>query len=90
MGKFEKEPASSGLVHATQEGIAIDLLDAGIPAHDIVLGFRPADLRPFTMLPILYATPVAAKCLSRQRDSQNFFSRLLQVGSFCKTRNEHL
>lgn len=32
----------------TEEGFATDLLEAGIPAHDIVLGFRPPELRPFT------------------------------------------
>ena len=32
----------------TEEGIATDLLEAGVPAQDIVLGFRPAELRPYT------------------------------------------
>lgn len=32
----------------TEEGIATDLLDAGVPAQDIVLGFRPTELRPYT------------------------------------------
>jgi hypothetical protein len=32
----------------TEEGIATDLLEAGVPAHDIVLGFRPPELRPHT------------------------------------------
>ena len=32
----------------TEEGIATDLLAAGVPADDIVLGFRPADVRQYT------------------------------------------
>jgi XisI protein len=32
----------------TEEGIATDLLEEGIPTQDIVLGFRPPDLRPYT------------------------------------------
>ena len=32
----------------TEEGIATDLLDAGVPKEDIVLGFRPPELRPYT------------------------------------------
>lgn len=32
----------------TEEGFATDLLEAGVPAHDIVLGFRPPELRPYT------------------------------------------
>jgi len=32
----------------TEEGVATDLLEAGVPHHDIVLGFRPAELRPHT------------------------------------------
>ena len=32
----------------TEEGIATDLLDAGVPPQDIVLGFRPPELRPYT------------------------------------------
>ena len=32
----------------TEEGIATDLLDAGVPREDIVLGFRPPELRPYT------------------------------------------
>lgn len=32
----------------TEEGIATDLLEAGVPADDIVLGFRPADVRQYT------------------------------------------
>jgi len=32
----------------TEEGIATDLLEAGVPAQDIVLGFRPPELRPYT------------------------------------------
>ena len=32
----------------TEEGIATDLLEAGVPAHDIVLGFRPPELRQHT------------------------------------------
>jgi XisI protein len=32
----------------TEYGIANDLLDAGIPKDQIVLGFHPADIRPYT------------------------------------------
>jgi hypothetical protein len=32
----------------TQEGIANDLLEAGIPKEDIVLGFRHPKVRPYT------------------------------------------
>jgi hypothetical protein len=32
----------------TEEGIATDLLEVGVPASDIVLGFRPPELRPYT------------------------------------------
>ncbi|RLT42188.1 MAG: XisI protein [Chloroflexi bacterium] len=32
----------------TEEGFATDLLEAGVPAHDIVLGFRPPQLRVHT------------------------------------------
>jgi len=32
----------------TEEGVATDLLDAGVMPHDIVLGFRPPELRPYT------------------------------------------
>ena len=32
----------------TEEGIATDLLEAGVPREDIVLGFRPPELRPYT------------------------------------------
>lgn len=32
----------------TEEGIATDLLDAGVPKEDIVLGFHPPELRPYT------------------------------------------
>lgn len=32
----------------TEEGVATDLLEAGVPHHDIVLGFRPAELRQHT------------------------------------------
>lgn len=32
----------------TEEGIATDLLAVGVPAQDIVLGFRPAEVRPYT------------------------------------------
>jgi hypothetical protein len=32
----------------TEEGIATDLLASGIPKSDIVLGFRPPKLRPYT------------------------------------------
>lgn len=31
----------------TESGIAYDLLRAGIPKEDLVIGFRPADVRPF-------------------------------------------
>ena len=32
----------------TEEGIATDLLAAGVPNTDIVLGFQPPDMRPYT------------------------------------------
>jgi hypothetical protein len=32
----------------TEDGIARELVAAGIPKHDIVLGFKPADVRPYT------------------------------------------
>lgn len=32
----------------TDEPVADDLLEAGIPKSDIVLGFHPADVRPMT------------------------------------------
>ena len=31
----------------TETGIALELLRAGIPKEDIVIGFRPAEVRPF-------------------------------------------
>ena len=32
----------------TEEGIATDLLEAGVPKEHIVLGFRPPEIRPYT------------------------------------------
>lgn len=32
----------------TEDGIATDLMVAGVPNYDIVLGFRPPDLRHYT------------------------------------------
>ncbi len=32
----------------TEDGVAYDLEKAGIPKNDIVLGFHPPDVRPFT------------------------------------------
>ncbi len=32
----------------TEEGIANDLIAAGVPIHDIVLGFRHPQIRPYT------------------------------------------
>ncbi len=32
----------------TEEGIATDLVEAGVPKYDIVLGFRPQKLRQYT------------------------------------------
>ncbi len=32
----------------TSPGVALDLVDAGIPRSDIVLGFRPPEVRPYT------------------------------------------
>ena len=32
----------------TEAGIATDLLEAGVPREDIVLGFRPPELRQYT------------------------------------------
>ncbi len=31
----------------TEDGIARDLLKAGVPPQDIVLGFQPPDMRPY-------------------------------------------
>lgn len=32
----------------TEDGVTCELVAAGIPRHDIVLGFHPADIRPYT------------------------------------------
>ena len=32
----------------TEEGIATGLLEAGVPNDDIVLGFQPPEMRPYT------------------------------------------
>lgn len=32
----------------TEDGIATDLLAAGVPNEDIVLGFQPPEMRPYT------------------------------------------
>jgi hypothetical protein len=32
----------------TEDGVATDLLKAGIPNEDIVLGFQPEEMRPYT------------------------------------------
>ncbi|TNE47638.1 MAG: XisI protein [Deltaproteobacteria bacterium] len=32
----------------TSPGIALDLVEAGVPREDIVLGFRPPEVRPYT------------------------------------------
>jgi hypothetical protein len=32
----------------TAPGVALDLVEAGVPREDIVLGFRPPDVRPHT------------------------------------------
>ncbi|MEW5988547.1 MAG: XisI protein [Chloroflexota bacterium] len=32
----------------TEEGIATDLVRAGVPKEDIVLGFQPPEMRPYT------------------------------------------
>lgn len=32
----------------TSPGVALDLVEAGVPREDIVLGFRPAHVRPYT------------------------------------------
>ncbi len=32
----------------TEEGVATDLLEAGVPKEDIVLGFQPQELRKYT------------------------------------------
>jgi hypothetical protein len=32
----------------TEDGIAFELVDAGIPKHAIVLGFQSEDIRPYT------------------------------------------
>lgn len=31
----------------TEEGVARDLLRAGVPPQDIILGFQPPDMRPY-------------------------------------------
>ena len=36
------------LVPTQQEGIATDLLQAGVPKEDIVLAFQPSEARQFT------------------------------------------
>ncbi|NJO82751.1 MAG: XisI protein [Blastochloris sp.] len=32
----------------TEEGVALEFVAAGIPKHDIVLGFQSEEIRPFT------------------------------------------
>jgi XisI protein len=32
----------------TEDGVTHELVEAGIPKQDIVLGFYPADVRPYT------------------------------------------
>ncbi len=32
----------------TEEGVATDLLEAGVPKKQIVLGFKPPGIRPYT------------------------------------------
>lgn len=32
----------------TEEGVASELVDLGVPKTDIVLGFKPPDMRQFT------------------------------------------
>ncbi|MCW5852502.1 MAG: XisI protein [Anaerolineae bacterium] len=32
----------------TQDGIATELIKAGVPSEDIVLGFQPEEMRPYT------------------------------------------
>jgi hypothetical protein len=32
----------------TEDGVTHELVGAGVPKHDIVLGFHPADVRPHT------------------------------------------
>lgn len=32
----------------TEDGVATSLLQAGVPREDIVLGFRPPEMRPYT------------------------------------------
>jgi hypothetical protein len=32
----------------TEDGVTHELVAAGIPPHEIVLGFHPADVRPYT------------------------------------------
>jgi hypothetical protein len=36
----------------TEEGIATDLLEAGVPKEDIVLGFRYPKIREYTGFPV--------------------------------------
>jgi hypothetical protein len=32
----------------TEEGVATELVEAGVPKESIVLGFRPPEIRPYT------------------------------------------
>lgn len=32
----------------TEDGVAMELVEAGIPKENIVLGFRPPEIRPYT------------------------------------------
>lgn len=50
----------------TEEGVATDLLEAGVPREDIVLGFRPPDLRPYTE----FGTGTPAAQHGQQRDER--------------------
>ena len=41
----------------TEEGLANQLVDLGIPKHDIILAFDPPNLRQYTDFAINWATP---------------------------------
>ena len=45
----------------TEDGVAMDLLNAGVPKEDIVLGFRPAEVRPYTGFGIDVSQPKSPK-----------------------------
>ena len=50
----------------TEQGVANELLSAGIPPEDIELGFQPPEMRPYTEL----AEMVAARKVLREREEK--------------------